>query len=119
MKKLPILLIAIFAVFLSACGKNYSNGTRAGTITKLSKKGFICKSWEGEMVMGGARTVTSDSGSSVVANVWAFNVDPSAVEKVQQAMNSGRRVELVYRQWALSPPSIDSDYVVIDVRTLD
>lgn len=110
------LAIGLFFAFvclamLSACGQNFSNGTRAGIVTKLSEKGIIYKSWEGEMLMA----LPSGAGT-VIPETFAFNVAPQAVEKVKTALTTGERVELVYRQWWSKPWSIDHDYVIIDVR---
>src|SRR5918993_5463912 len=45
----PIVLIAgYFAVVLNW---NYSTGERAGWVQKLSRKGWLCKTWEGELAM--------------------------------------------------------------------
>lgn len=107
-----ILVSLILAFFLAACGPNYSNGTRVRVVTKLSEKGIIWKSWEGEMLMALPNSVASGAQPEK----FDFNVDPPCVPKVQAALNSGKRVELVYRQWYMSPPSIDADHVVIDVK---
>jgi hypothetical protein len=108
--KLTFLALAVAS--LSACMPNYSNGSRAGVVNKLSEKGLVFKSYEGEMMLGGIRT--TENGTA--ANLFAFNVDPSQVAAVTAAMKSGKRVELVYRQWAVSPLTINSDYVIVDVK---
>lgn len=105
------VLIAATSLF-AACGANYSNGTRVGVVTKLSEKGMFCKSWEGEMLMA----LPSSVSSTTEPEKFTFNVDQNAVEKVKSAMNSGQRVELVYRQWWMSPICIENDHVVIDVK---
>ena len=46
---LPALLLAAWTVI--ALSYTYSSGDRAGYIQKLSKKGWICKTWEGELAM--------------------------------------------------------------------
>lgn len=111
-KMFNITAIVLATAALTACMPNYSNGTRVGVVTKLSEKGFMFKSWQGQMTLGG--TVNSESG--VVANTFEFNVDSSQVAKMQEAMRAGKRVEVVYRQWAVSPPTIDTDYVVTEVK---
>ena len=96
----PILAVALLAV---ACGHgiDYSDGDRVGTVTKFSFKGLICKTWEGEMVLGGLRS----DGDNMVANIWAFTVDePRFVKPIQEAMLSGKRVKITYHQGALSGP---------------
>ena len=109
--------VALISLLLCACAPDYSEGSRVGVVTKLSYKGLFVKSWEGEMVMGGMRQHRDEDGNvSTVANVFTFNVDPSVVDKVRAAQESGRPVELVYRQWAMQPPTIENDHVIIDVR---
>lgn len=111
------IALCVLTLSLAACMPNYSDGSRVGTVTKLSYKGLIWKSWEGEMVMGGVRQNQDENGNlNTVANVFAFNVDPDAVEKVRKAQESGRPVKLIYRQWWLSPLTIQNDHVVIDVQ---
>lgn len=48
-------LFLAFALFFSACGYHYSSGARVGKPYKLSLKGFVNKTWEGEMVLGGPK----------------------------------------------------------------
>ncbi|MGZ9076524.1 MAG: hypothetical protein ACXW13_12200, partial [Burkholderiaceae bacterium] len=43
-----VLIVGYFAVVLTW---NYSTGERAGWVQKLSRKGWLCKTWEGEMAM--------------------------------------------------------------------
>ncbi|MDE2000526.1 MAG: hypothetical protein KGI91_10380 [Burkholderiales bacterium] len=47
-----LLLIALLAgYFYLALHWSYSSGERAGWIQKLSKKGWVCKTWEGELAL--------------------------------------------------------------------
>lgn len=67
---------------------NYSEGYRVGTVVKLSKKGTIFKTWEGELKIGDAS-----------ADFWEFSV-PLNDEKVRNEINDaaikGYRVKLIY-----------------------
>lgn len=45
----PAALIALY--FFGALKWNYASGERAGWVQKLSKKGWVCKTWEGELAM--------------------------------------------------------------------
>jgi hypothetical protein len=112
LQKTAALYLVGSMALLGGCGQNYSNGERAGVITKLSEKGLIFKSWEGEMLIALPAAV---AGTTQPEN-FAFNVAPEAVPKVKAAMASGQRVSVVYRQWALSPPTIDHAHVVVDVQ---
>ena len=50
---------------------SYSSGERAGYVQKLSKKGWICKTWEGEMALV--------SMPGTVSEKFAFTVPDDAV----------------------------------------
>jgi len=68
---------------------NYSTGERAGWVQKLSKKGWVCKTWEGELAMV--------SLPGVVPEKFYFTVKDDAVaEQVNRLM--GRRVTLHYNE---------------------
>lgn len=127
-KNMKTVIIAVIGATLCACQPHYSDGSWVGVVTKLSRKGVIFKSWEGELLVGGTRPKTTThydsegkyagSTTSMVPNVMAFNVDESMVQKVKAAQESGEPVELVYRQWFISPLTIDHDHVIIDVKPI-
>ena len=110
--KLTLVGILLLTVVLAGCAKTYSRGERVGVVTKLSEKGVIFKSWEGEMLMA----LPADVAGTMQPEKFFFNVAPEAVVKVKDAMTSGRRVKLVYRQWWIAPPTIDNDHVIVDVQ---
>jgi hypothetical protein len=102
---------------VSGCDEGYSDGERAGVITKLSRKGLLIKSWEGQMNLGGVTQKSDDKGNSyMTANTWEFTVRaPALVAKVDHAMAAGGRAKLAYRQWLISPLSMESDYEITAV----
>lgn len=109
-----ILLIGaiVGATVLGAggCGANYSNGDRSGVIVKLSQKGFIWKSWEGEMRLGGDQNVTSGA--------WVFSVrDESLIAPLQESVKSGHRVTVHYTQWWHKPIEMESNYEALRVTS--
>ena len=114
-----------FAVLgaVSACAPHYSDGGRAGTVTKFSHKGWFYKTWEGSMNQGGMKTVTnSDGQESLVPNAFDFHVDDKdkgIIADLEIARDTGRRVTIQYQQWGLRPPTIDSSYVVTAVKFAD
>ena len=115
MKRLAIMLtVALaFAPLLTACG-DYSDGDRIGVIQKFSHKGFLVKTWEGDMLLGGIvshDSSTVDSGGNVHTsvtmgtNVWSFTVEnPALVEQVQHYMNAGIPVRVTYHQELMASP---------------
>ncbi len=83
----PILLIVgYFAVVLNW---NYSTGERAGWVQKLSRKGWLCKTWEGEMAMV--------SMPGAIPEKFLFTVrDDAVAESINKVM--GKRVTLALRR---------------------
>ena len=81
----PLALAALY--FFVALKWNYSSGERAGWVQKFSKKGWLCKTWEGEMAMV---TMPGSSSEKFMFTVW----DDKVAEQINAAM--GRRVSLHY-----------------------
>lgn len=78
----------------------YSEGSRTGILQKFSNKGYIFKTWEGELRM--SAVMMPNSGSEAVAggNIWYFSVtDDKAVKSLQEAEMSGKRVTLYYTEY--------------------
>jgi hypothetical protein len=91
---------------------SYSDGERAGYVQKLSRKGWLCKTWEGEMAM-----VTMPG---TVSDKFAFTVPADAVAARINA-NVGKRMALHYEQHKWVPSSCfgDTEYFVTDVRVME
>lgn len=109
-----VVLAALTRGCVGGCVSDYSDGSRTGVVTKFSRKGVFIKSWEGELVMGGA---VAGTDGSVVANVFPFTVtDPAVVTAVQSAQEGARHVTLRYRQWLQGPIEMGTDYDVVEVK---
>jgi hypothetical protein len=87
---------------------SYSDGERAGFVQKFSRKGWICKTWEGEMAM-----VTLPG---TVAEKFLFTVRDDDVAKQINA-NIGKRMTVHYEQRKWIPTSCfgDTEYFVTRV----
>lgn len=86
---LVVVIALVAAYFWAALNWDYSSGERAGWVQKFSKKGWICKTWEGELAL------VSLPGSSV--EKFYFTVRDSAVAQ-QVAAATGKRVTLHYEE---------------------
>jgi hypothetical protein len=84
----PAIVLAVLW-FLFAFNWSYSTGERAGYVQKLSQKGWLCKTWEGELAMV---TMPGTTPEKFLFTVW----DEKVVEEINKAM--GRRVSLHYEQ---------------------
>ena len=107
---IPVILFALYTwVVLTWV---YSSGERAGYVQKLSQKGFVCKTYEGELVL------VSMPGTQ--AEKFAFTVRNDAIAKrINETV--GKRVRLVYEEHIGIPTNCfgESRYFVQDVQLLD
>lgn len=97
-KRFFLVILLIVAVgtagYIWVMGWTYSDGTRAGTLIKVSHKGVVFKTFEGQLNMGGFQP---DAQSGIVGNIWEFSTAKSSIYKqLQQA--EGEKVKLHYRQ---------------------
>ena len=104
---LPVLAIAAW-VWITL-HYTYSNGERTGYVQKISKKGWVCKTWEGELAM------TPVPGSA--PQIFQFTVPDDAVAETI-TKTSGRQVSLMYVQHKGVPSTCfgESDYFITAVR---
>jgi hypothetical protein len=90
---------------------SYSTGERAGYVQKLSKKGFIVKTWEGELSM------IAIPGS--LPETFSFTVRKN---DVAEAINGslGKRVKLYYEQHIGVPTSFfgETEYYVVKIEVV-
>ena len=90
----------------------YSQGERAGYVQKFSKKGWLCKTWEGELAMVALPGATPEK--------FYFTVPSDSVAMlVNQSL--GKRVALTYRQHVGVPTACfgETEYYVIGVRSVE
>lgn len=90
---------------------SYSEGERAGYVQKLSKKGWLCKTWEGEIAM-----VTMPGA---IPEKFTFTVpDDGIADKINNL--AGQRVVLHYQQHKYIPFSCfgETEYFVDQVRPI-
>ena len=93
---LLVLVALVAAYFWLAVNWSYSSGERAGWVQKFSHKGWLCKTWEGELAL------VSLPGSSVEKFLFTVH-DDSAAKDIQQAV--GKRVTLHYEEKVGLPTS--------------
>ncbi|MCU0391922.1 MAG: hypothetical protein MUE81_12450 [Thermoflexibacter sp.] len=100
-KKILFIGLAVIALgsvgfFSFAYNVEYSTGFRAGKITKFTRKGYIFKTYEGALDVGGI-----NSNKGMVSSTWDFSVDASqkgAIEAIEKAMLDGSHVKLSYEE---------------------
>ena len=114
---LLIVLIVVLPVCLFAAWVwitlhfSYSKGERAGYIQKISQKGWVCKTWEGELAMS--------TFPGTAPQLFTFSVrDDAVAQKIQDA--AGQRVALSYEQHKGVPTACfgETEYYIVSVRNL-
>lgn len=105
--------LTLFGLYIwAAFSWTYASGERAGYVQKLSNKGWICKTYEGELIL------VSMPGTQ--AEKFFFTVRSQAVAaKINQTV--GQRVRLIYEEHRGLPTTCfgDTSYFVTDVQLLD
>ncbi|MEN0005900.1 MAG: hypothetical protein AAF798_17250 [Bacteroidota bacterium] len=113
-----ILLLAVLGggIYLWACNWTYSDGTRAGVLIKISRKGVVWKTYEGQLNLGG---FSEGSGDGLSGNIWEFSVwDDEIYEQLQSF--EGQRVILQYRQkFKAMPWQGKTDYFIQSVKRVE
>ncbi|TXI44769.1 hypothetical protein [Methylophilus sp.] len=103
---LPLLLLSLYT--WASLTWVYSSGERIGYVQKLSHKGWVCKTWEGELVL------VTVPGTQ--AEKFYFTVrDPAVITKVNQL--AGERVRLLYKEHKGVPSSCfgETSHYVYDI----
>ncbi len=97
------LLLFVGAAYVTVVFNwTYSDGNRAGYIQKFSRKGWLCKTHEGELAM------TTVPGTAPV--IWSFTISDDAVATQLSGM-LGKRVILHYKEYRYIPSNCFGDTV--------
>jgi hypothetical protein len=95
---LVVLALLVAAYFWLALKWSYSSGERAGWVQKFSHKGWVCKTWEGELAL------VSLPGSMV--EKFYFTVHDDAVAReIQTAMGKPRMMMTLHYEEKVGLPT--------------
>jgi len=95
-----IVVAVVAGYLLFVFNWSYSEGERAGWIQKFSSKGWLCKTWEGEMAMV---SMPGSMSEKFLFTVW----DDATAEQISKLM--GKRVSLHYEEKAGIPTTCFGD----------
>jgi len=104
---IPIVLIILY--LLIVLNWSFSDGDRVGYLQKFSHRGWLCKSYEGELAM------TTVPG--VAPMIWTFSVwDKDVADRINLLL--GKKVVMHYREFRGIPTDCfgSTDYFVDDVH---
>jgi len=118
-KFILIVLTLFIGVMLFLYYANYSDGYRAGVPIKISHKGKLIKTHEGELNEGGL----TNTAQGVLPSKWAFSIkdkDSEVRKKLEEAIEENRRVKVYYyEKYAQLFWLGDTKYFVHKVQILD
>lgn len=116
MRRLVLLitagLVLVFGVYMLYANWTYSEGTRTGYLIKISNKGYLFKTYEGQLNLGGFQ----ESGSGIVGNIWNFSLTDDALYK-EMGNLEGKKVKLYYQEINQAMPwQGDTNYFITKVE---
>jgi hypothetical protein len=90
---------------------SYSTGERVGYVQKLSRKGWICRTWEGELAMSPV--------PGAAPQIFPFSIRDDALA-AQVSQSEGKKVALQYQQKKGVPSKCfgETDYFITAVRVV-
>ena len=106
---IPAVIIALW--IWVTLGYTYSTGDRAGYVQKISKKGWLCKTWEGEIAMANL--------PGTMPQIFSFTVRSDSIAHIIE-QNAGKQVSLTYEQHRGVPTSCfgETEYFVTRVNRI-
>lgn len=125
MKKTFIIILVLVVIVLVSIGAffyygSFSEGTRAGTVVKVSKRGTVFKTYEGQLNMESFGAVDN---KKQLNEIFEFSIDKdkdSIFTLLQEVALTGERVNLRYKEKFLTVPwRGDTKYFVNGVDRLN
>lgn len=95
---LVIALVAVIAIFSFYYWGTYSEGIRSGMVVKISKKGWLFKTYEGQLNL---QTFGANKSPNIVSESFEFSVESDkedVIKVLEEASLSGERVSLKYNE---------------------
>ena len=115
--KILVGLLILSALTIWICSWTYSEGTRAGQLIKVARKGIVFKTYEGELNLGGLRV--GQQVDALEGNIWPFSVIKEEV-MADIKKYEGQRVKLRYKERYKSMPwQAKTNHIVIGVEPID
>jgi hypothetical protein len=107
---ISLIVLGLIIYFLFATIYTYSDGNRAGRLIKFSHKGYIFKTYEGELNLGG---INATNGGILINNMWQFSVGDQSVADSLSTLE-GKDVTLHYREKVRALPWRGESRYIVD-----
>jgi hypothetical protein len=100
-------------VYLLWCNWTYSDGTRTGYLMKISTKGYVFKTYEGQLNLGGFQ---ESDNTSIIGNIWDFSLTDKDLLKKLETLE-GKKVMLRYKEINKAMPwQGDTNYYIYEAE---
>ena len=118
-KRFFLILLGVLLVggllFVWVAGWTFSEGTRAGELIKISKKGVVFKTYEGQLNLGGFQS----DNAGIVGNIWEFSTTKGDIYTRLQELE-GKKIKLHYKQrYKPMPWQGKTDYFIHKVELIE
>lgn len=118
---ISVIILALFGFIYWRYFFVFAEGTKAGVLNTFQKKGYIFKTYEGQLIQSGFR---GSPTTAIQSNQFSFSVtDERVAQKLME--NSGKDMELHYKRYigtlpwrGMQPFIIDSVYQVTNANNL-
>lgn len=111
-----VFIILLASIIYWKFGYTYSDGYRSGLLQKLSRKGTIFKTYEGEMILS---SVESSEKTALASEKFFFSVSDEEVAKQMEQIQGEHVVVHYHQKNGTLPWRGDSPYLVDSVRVSD
>ncbi len=112
---ISLIIVVITGLFFLIANYTYSEGNRAGVVVKFSKKGYLLKTYEGELNMGGMGNLPNTAQQNML---WDFSVKDQAIADTLMNLE-GRKVSLHYKEIIKNMPwQGETSYYVDGVKLI-
>lgn len=108
-------MVVFGCLALVGCG-DWGSGEKVGVITRLTKQGWFCPTWEAEIIRGGM-----NAGTGVMGQAFHFTIeDPSLLPTVEAAFNSQKEVKITFHGERVTFCRSDSnDFFLTKISLID
>jgi hypothetical protein len=113
---LLFILVIASVIMYFVFNYTYSEGSRAGVLIKFSRKGYLFKTYEGELNLGGVGNIPNTAQFN---QIWVFSVNDGSVADTLMKLE-GHKVALHYREIVKAMPwKGETNHFVTGVEVLD